>query len=115
MTAANWQLSGNAWYGGINTSLITQSIVNKGLVQVFKKYGSNEWWALPDQSGVNQTSFGYSVGSITLMNQNVNGTTPTSNPGNQTFRVVVISPSQLKENPNVNWNDYKTIEKILGI
>lgn len=113
ITASNWTQSGTQWYCTMNLLAITQNIVDKGLVQVFVKYG-NEWWALPDQNGINQTSFGFAVGTVTLMNQNVNGTTP-ANPGNMTTRVVVISPSQLSENPNTDWTDYQQVKQALNL
>jgi hypothetical protein len=48
------------------------------------------------------------------MNQNVDGTTP-ANPGSMTFRVVIISASQIAANPNVNWKDFKQVQNVLDL
>lgn len=113
LNSSHWTQSGDQWYSGATTTAITQDIVNSGLVQVFIKYGS-EWWALPDQAGVNQTSFGYSNGSISILNQNTNGTTP-PNPGTKTFRVVIISSGMILSNPDVDWSNYKDVEKAMNL
>jgi len=113
VTISNWSQSGSAWFADITAQGITQDVVNTGLVQVFIQYGS-EWWALPDQSGSNVTSFGYSVGNISLMNQNTDGTTAT-NPGSGVFRVVIITSSNLTAHPNVDWNDYEQEKQALSL
>jgi hypothetical protein len=112
-TTNSWVQNGATWGLALSAPDITQDIVNKGIVQAFIKYG-NEWWALPDQNGKNQTSFGFSVGVVSFMNQNVDGTTP-ANPGSMTFRVVIISASQIAANPNVNWKDFKQVQNVLDL
>jgi hypothetical protein len=112
-TSSDWVANGSTWSLSLSAADITQDVVNRGIVQAFIKYG-NEWWALPDQNAKNQTSYGYSVGIVSFLNQNVDGTTP-ANPGAKTFRIVIITASQIAANPNVNWKDYKQVAKALNL
>src|SRR5690554_1842358 len=97
LVVSGWYASGSSWFADLSAPGISQDIVNTGLVQVFRQYGS-QWWALPDVNADKIMQFGYSVGSISLMYSSVTGST-VSNPGAVNIRVVIISSSNLKENP----------------
>lgn len=113
VTVTTWTQLGPLWKAEINVNDITSDIVDKGLVQVFKKYGP-EWWALTDINVGNMTYFGYGVGYVSIMNSNANGTTPIY-PGNVTFRVVIISSSNLAAHPDVDFLNYKEVKDAFNL
>jgi len=113
VTVSTWIASGHAWTATLNVNAITQDIVNYGSVQVFVQYG-NEWWALPDINGVNSTLFGFSEGTVSLLNSNSDDS-QASYPGTQIFRVVIISSYNAKAHPTLNWNNYEEIKKNFNI
>lgn len=110
---SGWSASGSSWIASITAPDISQDIVNTGLVQVFRKYG-NEWWALPDVTADKIMQFGYSAGSITLLYSSVTGSNVT-NPGAVNLRVVVISSSNLDENPDTDWTNYEEVKGIMNL
>ncbi|MCW3121635.1 MAG: hypothetical protein JWQ38_1127 [Flavipsychrobacter sp.] len=105
-TVTNWELSGRTYSATFTDADITPSIVDHGIVEIFKSYGINEWTNLPDVSGVTNTVFNFYDNGFTIYVQNSDGTTPIY-PGSQIFRVVIISASQKQAHPNTNWKDYK--------
>jgi hypothetical protein len=119
-TYSNWtSLNGGAlWTANLtNASSITQSIVDKGTVSVFRKYTSNgitEWSPLPDTNTNINISFNYGLGYITFYAQSTNGVA-IANPGAITFRYVIISASNKMANPNTNWKDYKQVKEVLNL
>ncbi len=108
-----WTASGTGWMYDLTATDITQAVVDKGIVQVFIQYGT-EWWSLPDLNGINETLFGYSVGHVKLLNKNSDGSQAT-NPGGQTFRVVIITASNLAAHPNTDWTKYAVIKPLLNL
>ena len=118
--STNWSsLSGGAiWTAKVEATAITQSIVDRGIVSVFRKYTSNdgatEWSPLPDTNTNINISFDYGVGYITLFTQSTNAVAIT-NPGVLTFRYVIITASNRMAKPNVNWNNYNEVKKALKL
>jgi hypothetical protein len=112
-TVSTWTQSGASWIADIYVSQLTQNIVDYGTVQVFVQYGT-EWWAMPDINGINSMQYGYKLGYVSLLNSNSNGSLPI-NPGTKVFKVVVISQMKKKENPNVSWNNYNEVKKVLNL
>ncbi len=113
ITVSSWNASGHNWTADLLTNAITPDIVDYGSVQVFIQYG-NEWWALPDINGVNVTQFGFSDGYVSLLNSNTDDTQALY-PGVQTFRIVIISSSNAKAHPDMNWNNYEEIKQTYSI
>lgn len=113
VTVSSWTASGTAWQASITAGGITADVVNTGTVQVFIKYSSG-WWALPDINGINSTSFGFSVGTITLLNSNSDNSTPT-NPGAKDFRVVIIPSNAMITHPNVDFKNYEAIKTAFDL
>lgn len=113
ITVSSWAAFSNVWEANISLSGITANVVDKGIVSVFIQYGP-DWWALPDLNGKNSTQYGFGVGFVKLLNSNSDGSTP-GNPGTQTFRVVIVSPSNRLANPNVNWKNYAEVKKVLNL
>jgi len=89
INVSSWTSNGASWSATLTVPEITQEIVNKGMVQVFVKYG-NQWWNLPDMTNKNSTQYGFELGSVYILNSNNDGSNPV-NPGPKIFRVVVAS------------------------
>ena len=118
--STNWtsQNSGTVWTANLTgATSITQSVVDRGIVSVFRKYTANgitEWSSLPDTNANVNISFNYGLGYITFYTQSTNFAA-IPNPGVITFRYVVITPSNKMANPTTNWNDYKQVKKALNL
>ena len=104
-TVSSWTLNGSVYSASFTDNDITASIVDRGIVEIFKSYGTNEWTNLPDINGKTSTVFNFYDNGFTIYIQNSDGTTP-ANPGSVTFRTVIISASQKQSNPNTNWKNY---------
>ncbi|MBK8585546.1 MAG: hypothetical protein IPN88_09005 [Bacteroidetes bacterium] len=113
VTTSMWALSSSFYVADITATGITQDIVDRGLVSVFRKY-SDGWTPLPDMNINNTTTYNFELGVVHLYNFNINGSAP-SNPGNQEFRIVIISSSRMAQFPKVNWNDYEQVKIALGL
>jgi hypothetical protein len=118
--STNWgSLSGGAlWTATLSgQTTITQSVVDRGVVSVFRKYtsgGVTEWSPLPDTNTNINISFNYGLGYITFFTQSTNAVA-IANPGAITFRYVVITPSNKMANPNTDWNDYNQVKQALHL
>lgn len=106
-TSSNWASSfgGAVWTANLTSaSSITQSIVDKGIVNVFRYYTSNgigQWSPLPDTNTNINISYSYGLGYITFYAQSTNGVA-IPNPGIITFRYVVITPTNKIANQKLN-------------
>jgi len=111
--SGSWTLSTNGQYYDvtITSTAITQAIVDKGLVMVYEQSASF-WRALPYTSGIVSKFFYFTLNSVSVVYQNTDGS-QTTNPGNQSYRIVAISSSVAAANPNVNWGNYEEVMKIL--
>ena len=119
-TSSNWvsALGGVIWTANLTgASSITQNIVDKGIVSVFRMYtnnGATQWSPLPDTNINQNLSFSYGVGTISFLMQSTNAVA-IANPGVITVRYVAISPSNRIANPNTNWKDYEQVKKVLHL
>ena len=115
-TSSNWTsyASGALWVTTLNVSGITQSILDRGIVCVFKSDSSGTWTALPFTLGNQSWFYSFGVGFVNINTTNTN-ITSFANPASQTFRVVIISASNRIANPNVNWNNYKEVKDALKL
>ncbi len=117
LTAANWTASGNAYYCDLNVPAITQDVVDFGLVQVFIYVGTNTWTPLPYTPGLAGAplyEFSFTVGALRLVFGNPDNTVPQYQPGNGSFRVVVITASQKQAHPHTDWNNYNDVMAIVN-
>ena len=91
--SANWlpNADSSAWQVVISSTLITQSIVDKGVVKVFQQKGSS-WWELPYTEGDLFTQFGFQTGSVTLTFMDIHGGLPTK-PATTNYRISVFLAS----------------------
>ena len=111
--SGSWTASGSAFIVTITSPAITQAIVDKGLVMVYEQSASF-WLALPcTTSGIISKFFYFTLNSVSVVYQNTDGS-QTTNPGNQSYRIVAISSSVAAANPNVNWGNYEEVMKILN-
>lgn len=119
-TTSNWVSGGGGVYWTANltgASSITQNIVDKGIVSVFRMYtinGVTQWSPLPDTNINQNLSFSYGVGTISFLMQSTNAVA-IANPGSITLRYVVISPSNKMANPNTDWKDYNQVKEALHL
>lgn len=106
-TSSNWASSfgGVIWTANLTSaSSITQSIVDKGIVNVFRYYTSNgnaQWSPLPDTNTNINITYSYGLGYITFYAQSTNAVA-IPNPGAITFRYVVVSPTNKIANRKTN-------------
>lgn len=119
VTSGNWtaNTTNTVWTTVLDVPQITQSIIDRGTVSVFW-YGSSTsasaWIALPvTLSGVS-IFYAISLGSVVIAYGAPMGFT-ISNPGGQTYRVVVITPSNKMAHPNTNWNNYEEVKDALHL
>lgn len=97
---------------------ITQAIVDKGIVIVYLQQDLG-WVALPYTETESTLSYtlGYriNVGNVTLIFTGYDEVSPGATSLNgETFRIVAISSSVAAANPNVNWENYEEVMKILN-
>ena len=82
----------NSYNYTITVSGITQSVVDKGTVQVFVGDGTGkQWGALPLSYGTVQFNYSFLVGQVEIEITLSSGAVP-NNPGGQQFKIVVIPP-----------------------
>lgn len=112
-TVSSWSRNNNTYFADFSSSDITASIVDFGIVSIFKSYGTNEWSPLPDINGKTSTVYNFYDGGFSIYIQNSDGTEPLF-PGSVTFRMVVISSSLREANPNTNWKSYTEVMKVLN-
>lgn len=113
VTAGDWTLSSGYYSTGFTNTDITQAIVDKGIVMVYEKLGT-QWQALPYLNDDQSRDFTFGVGTVTIWAHNADLTTPT-NPGTQTYRIVIISASNLAAHPEVDFRNYKQVQTAFGL
>lgn len=113
LNSGSWTASGSYFVATFSTTAITQAIVDKGAVMVYEQSASF-WRALPYTSGIVSKFFYFTLNSVSVVYQNTDGS-QTTNPGNQTYRIVAISSSVAMANPNVNWGNYEEVKTILNL
>lgn len=74
----------------LNFSELTQSVVDKGSVKVYKLEGT-VWYELPFDTGDLITQFGFDVGHLYLSYINIEGSPAPPAPATARYRMVIIS------------------------
>ena len=115
-TTSSWTSYSNGilWGTTLSSPGITQSIVDKGIVSVFVGDSSGAWTSMPFTFGNISWHYTFGVGFINIYETNTN-LAVLSNPGSQTFRVVIISASNKAANPNTDWKDYNQVKQVLHL
>ena len=111
---SSWTWNAPFYNATISANGITQDIVDRGMIEVFRSYGADGWTNLPDILGINSTTFTYKVGEVKLWNSNSDFTHP-SYPAHATYRFVIISASNRIAHPNTNWKNYSEVKKALNL
>lgn len=113
VTSTQWQKTADsAWAYSINTSLITQEIVDKGVVKVYVQIGT-AWWELPYTEGDLFTQCGFDVGFANLHFADIHGGMP-PRPSTAAYRVITISEVARAANPSINWGKYEEVIRLIN-
>lgn len=116
-STSSWTI--NTWpynYAEVVFSIpaITSTVVSNGDVRVFVLDGNGTaWQSLPYSFLSSQYNFKYKIGELIIDNTLYNNAVP-SNPGIQQFKVVIVPPGFIKNNPDINWNNYNEVATKLG-
>lgn len=113
-TISSWLSLNNQYYADIAVPAITQDIVNKGAVLVYRLSSTGSYSQLPltifPGTTYNRTIEAvHSVGSVRIFVYDSDGTLPGAQ-GTQDFKIVVIASSARTANPNLNWNNYEAVK-----
>ena len=116
LTVSSWTSSNNGalWSTSLSATGITQTIVDRGMVSVFIGDSSGAWTSMPYTIGNASWFYSFGVGFINIYKTNTN-LAAIANPGSQTFRVVIISPSNRIANPNTDWKNYEQVKRALNL
>ena len=107
VTSTNWISGGGGTYytATFTSSVITQAIVDKGVVMCYMQISNGVWTPLP----VGIFSFYFTTGTLVVFSDD------SANPGARTFRMVAISASNLEKYPDLDLNNYEEVTKTLNI
>jgi hypothetical protein len=111
LNSGSWTASGSYFLATFSTTAITQAIVDKGAVMVYEQ-SATFWRALPYTSAIVSKFFFFTLNSVSVVYQNTDGS-QTTNPGNQTYRIVAISASAKTAYPNINWGNYEEVRELI--
>ncbi|MCC6371207.1 MAG: hypothetical protein IT236_09405 [Bacteroidia bacterium] len=114
---STWTLDNtdNSYNATLTYAAITQSVIDKGTVQVFISDGNgSEWAALPFSYGIVQYNYSYKLGQVIISVTLSNGNAP-NNPGGQQFKVVVIPPAAKAPKPESGNVDFKQITRAQNL
>lgn len=114
VVTTQWQTSidSSYWKFTIASELITQSVVDKGVLKVFVQRG-DFWWELPYTEGDLFTQCGFEVGLANLFFTDIHGGLP-DRPETAAYRVVAISAIARAAHPEVDWSNYSEISKYIN-
>ncbi len=118
ITSSNWVYNAPSWEINFTYGAVTQDIIDNGAVLVYMKVGTAYNQIPITFYPANNYSRTYDistyVGGVAIYCTDSDLTQPT-NPGTQTFKVVVIAASQLIKNPNVDLNNYSEVKQVFNI
>ncbi len=102
----DWEYIDGLYGIDIYTSLITQDIVNSGLVYVFLEAGDGIWFALPYQT----MGFAFGQNDLAIWTQGQAVTTQTT-----TFRLVVIEGELIGKAAGINFKNYEEVKSFFNL
>lgn len=102
--SVKWQANADSsrWETSIESTLITQSVADKGAVKVYI-YRNAAWWELPFTEEDLFMQFGFTEGTVYLSFMDIHGGLP-EKPGTAEFRIVTITESNRTILPLQEWN-----------
>ena len=119
ITISNWTGDGNGYFGTATVPIITESISTDGAVFCYIESAATQgvYWAMPysevQSAWTRHWAFANDSDEILIQTQDDDGETP--NPGPRNFKIVVIESSGLILNPNVDFTNYKEVEKAFNL
>lgn len=118
VTAANWTVSSNTYKVSITYPAITNDIINKGAVLVYQQFDANSYqlprtW-YPASTYSRTMDYSVYLGGLSVFVSDSDLTLPT-NPGAQTFKIVVIASSQLALHPDVDLSNYEQVREAFEL
>jgi len=111
---SDWLSSGNIKYVNIANSVITQQIVNTGVVMVYAKSTNGSYIAMPFSSGGFDYRFNISLNNLQIVVSTYNNSAITMT-SNFTFRYVVIASSNKMAGFNINWQNYEEVKSRFNL
>lgn len=114
VSTTQWQtpVDSSYWKFSIASTIITQDVVDKGVLKVFIQRGSS-WWELPYTEGDLFTQCGFEPGLANLFFTDIHGGLP-ERPASSAYRIIAISAVARANNPDVNWSNYSEISKLVN-
>lgn len=103
--------------GAIYISEMTSSVLNDGLVMVYKENAADVWQALPYTYFFSGSSIMYHSFTVepNWINIYLESETNFTISGIRSYKIVVASNSLRQANPDLNWNDYKEVCKRFNL
>jgi hypothetical protein len=121
-SASSWTNGSSAWYVTLSVPELTSSNINSAAVQVYFSTSSGIWTALPFTEVATVDYFmqyTYAASNIEIdwiYNGVGTGSSPTSYySGTSFFKVVVIPPALIKENPGLDLKNYTAVKNALHL
>lgn len=117
-TSSSWTYSEPSWVISINWLSITPDIINGGAVLVYLKDGNDykqlplTFYSTPEYSTTIEVTTRVSGLSLYWTDSDL---IQPLNPGLQTFKIVLIAPSALMRNPNVDYLNYEEVKSTFNL
>ncbi len=114
VTTTDWTLINNDYLVELNALDITTDVFDNGLILVYMSDGANGWYTMPYTYYLGGGEEGQylpliEVGNVEIINRESAGNP--SNPGNKTFRVVIMDQNTQMQlnNEHVDYYDYNVL------
>ncbi len=114
--ANDWIGDGDGYTAGVTADMLTAELLTDGIVMCYIKEG-NEYLAMPITRSygayISHWGFSHGTNSITFWNYDDDGATIP--PGVQTFKIAVFTQAGLIAHPDVDIQDYESVEKAFNL
>ena len=104
-SVSSWDFSSHVYSATFTDNDLSSSVVNNGLVEIYKQYPDGSWTNLPDIDGITSTVYNFYQGGFVISILNSDGSNPSA-PGTISFRTVIVPSSVRLAHPNTNWKNY---------
>ncbi|MGP8216829.1 MAG: hypothetical protein ACLQQ4_14785 [Bacteroidia bacterium] len=113
LQAASWQENTpQQYFCDLSMPPITNSNTDVVIVYTLFEFNAGDYVTLPQSSvfvNGDEVSCYFTKGAVMLFYSNPASGAPTKS---ETFKIVIIPPSIIKQNPNTNWKDYSQVMAI---
>lgn len=110
VNSGNWNANAGSYFIELAVNGLTQEILDKGAVLCYEQNGSI-WNAMPYSYGNLTRTYTFELNKVTIFYQNQSGTT--ANPGNRTYRLVLVAASG--KVVNIDWNNYYEVKGAFNL